>query len=126
MISKQFKEFILLLSYDPCEVFKYFKVDEMHGLNLSDCVNHVNNTQQSYIAGWCNLSPIDNSVFVFINLSRCTDDIHSTGLVFHEMMHCSGHVFNDQWATHEEEMITWAENNTYEVMNVIKRIKNEY
>lgn len=116
--------YVLLMSYDPCSVFDYFEVEEMHGLNKKDCCKHLNNTEQAYIAGWCNLSPIDNSVFVFINLSRCTDDIHTMGLVFHEMMHCSGHVFNDNWIEYEEEMITWAENESYEITQLIKLLKN--
>ena len=27
----------LLLSYDPCDIFTYYNIDEMHGLNLKDC-----------------------------------------------------------------------------------------
>jgi hypothetical protein len=132
MISKQFKEFILLLSYNPCDIFKYYKVDEMHGLDLMNCVHHINNKNEAYIAGWCNYVPKTEEykpgdpVFVFINLSRCTDDVHTTGLVFHEMMHCAGHVFKNNWLDCEEEMITWAEQQTYEVLNLIKRIKYEY
>lgn len=133
MISKEFKEFILLLDYNPSAIFKYYKVEKMHGLSLSESLQHVNNKEQSYIAGWCNYVPKESGeyqngdpVFVFINLMRCNDDINTTALIFHEMMHCSGHVFNDQWLMREEEMIMWAERKTLEVMNVIKRIKNEY
>ena len=79
----------LLLSYDPCEIFKHYNVDQMHGLNFDDCMSHENNNQQAYIAGWCNIIPNLKRNYVFINLSRCNTDIETFGLIMHELMHMS-------------------------------------
>lgn len=111
--------YILLLSFNPCEIFEYYNTKEMHGLNAEDCKKHINNKEQSYIAGWCNLSPINNSPFVFINLNRCTDTIITTSTVFHEMMHLSGIIFNDDWINKEEEMITFAETETLKIVKIL-------
>lgn len=116
----EFDAYRLMLSHDPCEIFRYFKVEAMHGLNLQDCREYPNTTEDAYIAGWCNYSPTDNKLFVFINLSRCADDIRTTGLVFHEMMHLSCHLFNCR--KYEEMMITHAENQTYLAVKLIKEL----
>ena len=104
----------LLLSYDPCEIFNYYNVEEMHGLNFEDCMSHENNTQQAYIAGWCNIIPASKRNYVFINLSRCNTPIETFGLIMHELIHMSFDLHTD-----EEELITWAENESYEIYNII-------
>lgn len=118
--------YILLLSYNPCDVFDYFNVDEMHGLSYKDCEAHANTKDSAYIAGWSNFVPkasgeyLDNDDrFVFINLSRCTDLLKTTGLIMHELMHHSfwRHSYN---MDREEDIITWAEEETYEVYKLVK------
>jgi hypothetical protein len=109
----------LLLSYDPCDIFNYYNVDEMHGLNLYDCVNHNNTNQSAYIAGWCNLIPNSEKHYVFINLSRCNTDIETFGLIMHELMHLSFDLHTD-----EEELITWAEIESYQVFEIITKLKS--
>lgn len=123
--------YTLILSYNPCDIFTVYGVSEMHGLNAHDCELHNNNEDQAYIAGWCNYAPKESNeyfngdrVFVFINLSRCTDDIHTMGVVMHEMMHCSGHVYADNWTDKEEDMISFAESEAYKVVGIIKSIKD--
>lgn len=120
--------YTLLLSTDPCEVFYYFNVKEMHGLNLKDCELHQNTKQSSYIAGWCNFIPKENKEycetdkrFVFINLSRCTDSVKTTGLIMHELCHQALFRFNYD-AEKEEEIITWAENETYEIYKYVNTL----
>lgn len=108
----------LLLSYNCCEVFNYYNVTEMHGLNLADCLAHNNTTKNAYIAGWNNLIPNSERNFVFINLSRCNSDIETFGLVMHELMHLSFDLHTD-----EEELITWAENESYKVFELIKQLQ---
>ena len=130
MVTINRNNYTLLLSYNPCEIFEYYNIEEMHGLNLYDCKKHINNTKQSYISGWCNYhpqdtkleKPIDKLPFVFINLSRCTDVIVTTTNVFHEMMHLSGIMYNSNWNNQEEEMITYAEIETLEVARLICNI----
>jgi hypothetical protein len=104
----------LLISYDPCEIFKHYNVDEMHGLNFDDCMSHENNNENAYFAGWCNIIPNLRRNYVFINLSRCNTDIETFGLIMHELMHMSFDLHTD-----EEELITWAENESYQVYNII-------
>jgi fructose 1,6-bisphosphatase len=55
---------------------------------------------------------------VFINLSRCTDALHTAGLIFHELMHLSFWVHNYNIEL-EEEIITYAENESYEVVRLV-------
>ena len=121
----KFTLYTLILSYNPCEIFEHYKVTKMHGLNIVDCKNHINNTEQAYIAGWTNLSPEDGKPFVFINLSRCTNDVTTTALVFHEMMHLSGIKYDGCWDSDEENMITFAENETYKIVELINKTKKQ-
>ena len=115
MIVIERKNYDLLLSNDPCEIFTHYNVAEMHGLNLIDCINYNNTNQSAYFAGWCNLIPNSEKYYVFINLSRCNTDIETFGLIMHELMHMSFELHTD-----EEELITWAENESYEVFKIIK------
>ena len=106
----------LLLSYNPCDIFTYYNVNEMHGLNLKDCSNYNNTTKDAYIAGWCNYIPNSNRHFIFINLSRCVNDIKMFGVLMHELMHLSFYLHLDK-----EKLITWAENESYKLFNLIKK-----
>lgn len=108
----------LLLSYNPCEIFDYYKVDDMHGLNKISCEKYNNTTESAYFAGWCNYIPNTPYMFVFINLSRCTDEIRTFGLIMHELMHQAFDRFDEDLYM-EEEMITWAENEAYEVYEIV-------
>ena len=117
--------YTLLLSQNPCEVFKYFNVDEMHGLTLAECILHDNNTNNSYIAGLANFVPKESKEynqnderFVFINLLKCTDSISTFALIMHEMMHHSFELHN--YNLHlEEDIITWAEHESHKVYKII-------
>ena len=109
----------LLLSYNPCDIFHYYNIDEMHGLNLYDCINYNNTNQSAYFAGWCNYIPNSDRHYIFINLSRCNTEIETFGLIMHELMHLSFDMHTD-----EEELITWAENESYEVFELIKNYRS--
>ena len=74
----------LLLSPNPCYVFEHFGVKELHGLNLEDCKKHNNTRESSYIAGLANFTPDLKNRFIFINLSRCVNNVSTMGLVMHE------------------------------------------
>ena len=119
------EHYTLLLSECPCEIFEYYKVKCMHGLNYEDCLKHLNNKDQAYIWGWANYVPNDDLYykfgcdrFVFINLTRCKKDFDTYGGVFHEMMHQALELYNYNMIF-EEELITWAENETKEVFKII-------
>ena len=115
-----FTLYTLILSHNPCDVFKFYKVTEMHGLTLSDCEKYNNTIEDAYIAGLANISPIDGKPFVFINLSRCTDDTKTFGLIMHEMMHLSIDL-HDNDLSKEEEIITWAELESYKVFKLLNK-----
>ena len=117
--------YTLLLSYNPCDLFTYFNVEQMHGLNAIDCAAHKNTTEDAYIAGLSNFVPKesgeyteDDARFVFINFSRCADSISTFGLIMHELMHRS-FALHKYDVNKEEEIITWAEEEAYEVYKII-------
>ena len=106
---REFSQYTLILSDKPKDVFDYYGVVEMHGLNI-----------HSDVDGFCNVSPIDDKPFVYINLSKCTDDIHTMGLVMHETMHLASYLWNHNLIDHEEAMITFAELEAYNIVQLIK------
>ena len=115
----------LLLSTYPCDIFTYYGVDEMHGLNLKDCQAHPNTSEGSYICGWANHIPhegdyqLSDRMFVFINLNRCNSHLDLICNLYHELMHWAINHYNED-LSFEEEMITIAENETREVYELIK------
>jgi hypothetical protein len=118
--------YTLLLSRNPCDLFTYYNVEEMHGLNAIDCAAHKNTTEDAYMAGLSNFVPKesgeytdDDPRFVFINLSRCTDSLSTFGLIMHELMHQS-FALHKYDVNKEEEIITWAEEESYELFKLIK------
>lgn len=115
----------LLLSRNPCELFEFFGVNEMHGLSLSECLNHSNTKESSYIAGLCNFIPHDREYsnqdrcFVYINLDRCNSDLETFGHIFHELMHLSFNKYDND-ISKEEQMISYCELESKEIFNIIK------
>jgi hypothetical protein len=104
-------DYQLILGKDHLDFWTICGRKEMHGLKKGDQID-----------GLCNYLP-DKNLFVYINLSKCIDDIKTTGLVFHEMMHCSGYLHDGCWDSHEEQMITFAEEETYEIVDIINKLK---
>jgi hypothetical protein len=122
MIEIDRKQYTLLLSQNPCEIFSYLRVPNIHGLNFADCLIHENSTKNAYIAGWCNYFPDSDKFFVFINLSRCTSDLETTLLLNHELFHAAMIVFN--WnIDKEEQIVTWAENETKQVYQIVNKYR---
>ena len=119
MLRIEMDHYDLLLNTDPCSIFDYYNVEQMHGLNKKDCMLHLNNNQQAYIAGWCNLIPGSDRYFIFINLNRCNSHLDLICNLYHELMHWSINHYNED-LSFEEEMITIAENETREVYELIK------
>lgn len=123
--------YILLLSYNPCDIFDYYNVDAMHGLSKVDCAASHNTVDSAYIAGWCNFAPKesgeygdDDKRYVFINLTRCKNDVSTMGLIMHELMHQSFFI-HDYNMDREEEIITWAEEESYEIFKIIKPFRGK-
>jgi hypothetical protein len=119
MFAYNLKYCTLLLSNCPCFVFKYYKVNQLHGLNYTDCIKSLNESK-SFISGWCNQIPNNEGYFIYINLNDCKNDTKTTALVFHELMHLSFNLYDYDLKSKEEEIISFAENETYKVVDIIK------
>jgi hypothetical protein len=125
MIVVQRKTYTLLMSHDPCEIFNYYGKKEIHGLKYDECMLYNNTNDNAYIAGLSNYVPdkkkyiYGDNYFVFINLSRCNNVVETVRLIFHELMHRAFELHN--WEVEfEEEIITWADEETTEVFNIVQ------
>lgn len=119
MIEIQRKAYTMLLSKNPCEIFWHLGEANLHGLSYKECMMHENTNQSAYIAGWCNYYPDSDKIYVFINLSRCNTDLDTMLLLNHELLHAALIIYN--WNLEfEEDIITFAENETRELFNILK------
>lgn len=118
-----FEDYTLLLSNNPCSIFKHFNSEELFGLKLKDCLSYHNTNSDSYIAGLCNVSPINNKPFIFINISRCNNDINTMGLAMHETSHLYWLLNYDTLKDNEEKIITKSETEAYKIVQIINKIK---
>lgn len=123
MLIKRMPDYTLIISKEPTDIFKYYNVQEMHGLSLAECANYNNTETDSYIAGLCNYIPkqspyeLDDPCFVFINATRCRNNIESIRTIMHELMHMRN-------LHREEEIITWADEETDKVYNILLKYLN--
>jgi len=123
--------YTLLLSFNPCNLFDYYDVEELHGLYKIECLQHANTSASAYIAGLSNFVPKENGEyldddkrFIYINLTRCTDDLSTITLIMHETMHHSMWLHNYDVENQEEEIITWAEEEAKVIYNNVQRLLN--
>ena len=114
-----FKHYQLILSDNPCDIFKHFGVDELHGLSLQDCEAYNNTKEDAYIAGLCNLIPNTDKMFIFLNTSRMNNCKEKMALIFHEAMHLSLEIHNHDVNEKEEEIISWAESEAIKIFDLI-------
>jgi hypothetical protein len=86
--------FMLLVSDDPRELFRYYNKSEFHGLNVRDCEKRLK-SGGNYIDGLVNYNPHDvkcdlsQMPFMFLNLKTMNEQpIWKTAtLIFHESCH---------------------------------------
>lgn len=128
-------KYILLIGKDATDIFKYYKVKEMHGLNIKDAqAEEIDKTQGNgvYIYGWTNYNPLDKKLtakdpykpFLFLNkgtFKRYSITEQATA-VMHETMHMSILLNNWNIKNKEEEAIGFAEK---EANKIIKKLNNE-
>lgn len=131
ILTKQFEEYLLIIGTKSEDMFLYFGVEEMHGLNLIDCRNHAETPDNAYIAGFCNQFPADASKFyLFLNSQRITGMFqsgtphHAPLLIMHECMHMSIEVHGANLSNGdlEEKTITWAEEQSKDIIEYMKSI----
>ena len=131
-------KYVLLVGDNATEIFDYYDVDEMHGLNLKDAkAEEVDKTVGNgvYIYGWTNYDPADKKLtakaplkpFLFINLGafkkyslteKCT-------AVMHETMHMSILLNNWKITDKEEEVIGFAEDEANKIIEKLRFNKKE-
>ena len=115
-------DYILLAGNDATEIFDYYDVQEMHGLNRKDAqAEEVDKTKGNgvYIYGWTNYDPADKKLtakapykpFLFINLGtfKKYSITEKATAVMHETIHMSILLNNWKITDKEEEVISYAE-----------------
>lgn len=130
--SKKFKDFLLILGEKSVDLFNYFNVEELHGLNKKDALSHKENSQQAYIYGMSNYIPKKSGTYkhgdpgyLFINLNRLDGTYKDALGIMHETIHISLLVNNWDVDNKEEEIVTNAEIYAGEIIEYIHEIKNE-
>jgi hypothetical protein len=126
-------DYILVIGKDATDIFKFYNVEEMHGLNLKDAqAEEVDKTKGNgvYIYGLTNYNPDDKKLtaknpykpFIFLNMGafkRYSADEQKTAIM-HETMHLAILLNNWDIKDKEEEAITFAED---EANKIIKKLK---
>jgi hypothetical protein len=123
-------DYILLAGKDATEIFDYYDVEEMHGLNRNDAQSEeVDKTKGNgvYIYGWTNYDPADKKLtgkapykpFLFLNLGTFTkySPTEKATAVMHETMHMS--LLLNKWniKDKEEEAISYAEEQANKIID---------
>ena len=126
-------KYLLIVGKDATDIFKYYNVKEMHGLNLKDAqAEEVDKTKGNgvYIYGLTNYDPADKKLtakapykpFVFLNMGtfkRYSPSEQATA-VMHETMHMSILLSNWNIKDKEEESIGKAEEEANKIITKLK------
>ena len=129
-------KYILLVGNDATEIFDYYKVPEMHGLNLADAkAEEVDKTKGNgiYIYGWTNYDPADKKLtakapykpFLFLNMGTFKNYsiTEKATAIMHETMHMSILLNNWKITDKEEEVIGFAEDEANKIIEKLKSPK---
>ena len=131
-------KYILLIGDDATEIFDYYKVTEMHGLNRKDAqAQEVDKTTGNgvYIYGLTNYDPADKKLtakdpykpFLFLNMGtfRKYNITEKATAIMHETVHMSILLNNWNIKDKEEEVITYAEDEANKIIEKLKNTKLE-
>jgi hypothetical protein len=131
-------KYVLLIGNDATEIFDYYNVPEMHGLNRADAqAEEVDKTKGNgvYIYGFTNYDPADkkltakapNKPFLFLNMGafKKYSPTEKATAVMHETMHMSILLNNWNIKDKEEEVITFAEEEANKIIEKLKTTKVE-
>ena len=131
-------KYILLIGNDATEIFDYYKVPEMHGLNRADAqAEEVDKTKGNgvYIYGLTNYDPADKKLtakaphkpFLFLNMGtfKKYSTTEKATAVMHETMHMSILLNNWNIKDNEEEAIGFAEEQANKIIEKLKTTKVE-
>lgn len=123
-------DYVLLAGNNATEIFDYYNVEEMHGLNRKDAkLEEVDKTKGNgvYIYGWTNYDPADKKLtakapykpFLFINLGtfKKYSLTEKATAVMHETVHMSILLNNWKITDKEEEVISYAEEQANKIID---------
>ena len=128
-------KYILVIGKDATEIFKFYNVDKMHGLNLKDATaEEIDKTKGNgvYIYGLTNYDPEDKRLiakdpykpFLFLNMGtfkRYSADEQKTAIM-HETMHMALLLYKWDAEKKSEEIITMAEDEANEIIRKLKSL----
>ena len=129
-------KYILLIGNDATEVFDYYKVEEMHGLNRADAqAEEVDKTVGNgvYIYGLTNYDPADKKLtakapykpFLFLNMGtfkKYSADEQKTAIM-HETVHLAMILYKWDANKKSEEITTMAEEEANKIIEKLKKLK---
>ena len=131
-------KYVLLVGNDATEIFDYYKVPEMHGLNRADAqAEEVDKTKGNgvYIYGLTNYDPADKKLtakaphkpFLFLNMGpfKKYSATEKATAVMHETMHMSILLNNWKIMDKEEEAISFAEDEANKIIAKLDLDKKE-
>lgn len=131
-------KYILLVGNDATEIFDYYKVQEMHGLNRADAqAEEVDKTTGNgvYIYGLTNYDPADKKLtgkdpykpFLFLNMGtfKKYSLTEKATAIMHETVHMAILLNNWKITDKEEEVISYAEEQANKIIAKLDFDKKE-
>jgi hypothetical protein len=128
-------KYILVVGKDATDIFKYYKVKEMHGLSLKDAqAEEIDKTVGNgvYMYGLTNYDPADKKLtakspykpFVFLNMGtfKKYSSSEKATAIMHETMHMSILLSNWNIKDKEEESIGFAEEEANKIINKLSKL----
>jgi len=128
-------KYLLIVGKDATDIFKYYNVKQMHGLNLKDAqAEEVDKTKGNgvYIYGLTNYDPADKKLiakspykpFVFLNMGTFKKYSLSekATAVMHETMHISILLRDWNIKDKEEDAIGFAEEEANKIIDKLKKL----
>jgi len=131
-------KYVLLIGNNATEIFDYYNVAEMHGLNRKDAqAEEVDKTKGNgvYIYGWTNYDPEDKKLtakdpykpFLFLNMGafKRYSITEKATAIMHETMHMAILLNNWKITDKEEEVISFAEEQANKIIEKLKTVNIE-
>ena len=129
-------KYILVVGKNATDIFKFYNVKEMHGLNLKDAqAEEVDKTKGNgvYIYGLTNYDPDDKKLiakdpykpFIFLNMGafkRYSADEQKTAIM-HETIHLALLLYKWDAEKNSEEIATLAEEEANTIISKLKSLK---
>ena len=136
IINFDMGDYILVIGRNATDIFKFYNVKEMHGLNLKDAqAEEVDKTKGNgvYIYGLTNYDPDDKKLiakdpykpFLFLNMGtfkKYSADEQKTAIM-HETIHLALLLYKWNAEKNSEEIATLAENEANVIISKLKSLK---